>query len=101
MGSITTAKRTSAPPLLFRMPPSFPGWLCTLAGIVMAFLTVWMAARRTSSKLAFGFGLLALLSLTSCSGPIHGGTAAGTYTVTITASSGALQHPTHFVLTVQ
>lgn len=101
MGTITTAKRTSAPPLLFRMPPGFSGWLWTLTGLLMAFLAAWSATRRATRKLAFGFGLLALLFLTSCSGPTHTGTAAGNYTVSITASSGALQHPTNFVLTVQ
>jgi hypothetical protein len=101
MGSITTAKRTSTPPLLFRVPKGFPGGLWTLTGVLMAFLALWTATRQASRKLAFGFGLLALLTLTSCSGPVHSGTLAGNYTVTITASSGALQHPTNFVLTVQ
>jgi hypothetical protein len=71
-----------------------------LAGITMAFLTLWTATRRATRKLAFGFGLLALLSLTSCSGPVHGGTPAGSYTVVVTASSGTLNHPVNFTLTV-
>lgn len=100
-GTITTLARTLAPPPpLFRVPPGFPSWLWSLGGIAMAFLAVWTATRPATRKLAFGFGLLALLTLASCSGPIHTGTPAGPYTVTVTASSGALSHPTNFTLNV-
>jgi hypothetical protein len=101
-GAITTTKFSlmPPPPSFFRVPPGFPGWLWTLAGIAIAFLTVWMASRHATRKLAFGVGLLALLCLTSCSGPVHIGTPAGTYKLIVTATSGALKHPVTFTLTV-
>jgi hypothetical protein len=101
-GTITTTKRTLAPPpLLFRAPPRFPSWLWGFMSLAMAILAAWAATRRATRKLAFGFGVLSLLALTGCSGPIHGGTPANTYTVTVTATSGALKHPKNFSLTVQ
>jgi hypothetical protein len=100
-GNITTLARTVVPPpFLFRIPPGLPGWLWILAGIAMAFLAILMATRPATRKLAFGFGLLAILSLTSCSGPIHTGTPAGSYKIVVTATSGALNHPANFTLIV-
>jgi len=99
-GTITTAVRTLAPPPLFlRTPPRFPVWLWGFMSCVLAILAAWAATRRTR-KLAFGFGVLSLLALTGCSGPPHGGTPVGSYTVTVTATSGSLTHPTNFTLNV-
>ena len=99
-GTIATTVRTLAPPpLFFRAPPHFPVWLWGFMSCVLAILAAWAAARR-ARKLAFGFGVLSLLALTGCSGPLHGGTPAGPYTVTVTATSGSLTHPTNFTLNV-
>src|SRR6266404_4667902 len=73
-GTVSTTARTLAPPpRFFRAPPRFPLWLWGFLSCVLAILAAWAATRRTR-KLAFGFGLLSLLALTGCSGPLHGGT---------------------------
>jgi hypothetical protein len=98
---VTTALTLAPPPLFFRAPPRFPVWLWGFTSMALAILATWAATRRTR-KLAFGFGLLSLLVLTGCSGPLHGGggTPPGSYTVTVTATSGSLTHPTNYTLTV-
>jgi len=99
-GTITTTVRTLAPPPhFFRAPPRFPVWLWGFLSFTLAILAAWAATRRTR-KLAFGFAVLSLLALTGCSGPRHGGTPAGPYTVTVSATSGSLTHPTNFTLNV-
>jgi hypothetical protein len=67
---------------------------------MLALLAAWTASRRTTRKLAFAFGLLAILSLSGCSGLPHAGTQKGTYTVTVKATAGALNHPVTISITV-
>ena len=100
-GSLTTTKRTIAPPLFqFPSSPRFPTWIWGLASLLFALLTAWTATRRAFRKLAFGFGLLVLLSLSGCSGLPHSGTPPGTYSINVNATSGALKHPASISITV-
>jgi Abnormal spindle-like microcephaly-assoc'd, ASPM-SPD-2-Hydin/Beta-propeller repeat len=106
-GTIVTTART-APAMAFRIGsrPTMgtrPGiWNATLAMIGLSFaLFVWMIRRIGAvRKLAWTFAALLMLSLTSCSGLPSTGTPAGTYTITITGTSGTLTHSTTVTLTV-
>jgi NADPH-dependent curcumin reductase CurA len=80
-----------------------PGiWNAALAMMALSLaMFVWFVRRvGTARKLAWTFGVLLMLSLTSCSGLPSTGTPAGTYTITITGTSGTLTHSTTVSLTV-
>lgn len=100
--TIVTTKHTVMPVPFstprFWAPRPFPilGLMCLVAALLMA----WIAAHRGAKRLAFGFALLSLLALTSCSGPPGHGTIPGNYNLTITGKSGTLTHPASFSLTV-
>jgi len=102
-GSLATV--ASMPPQpLFRLPngPRFPVGLWGVLSLMLALLAVWAATRRTTRKLAYVFGMLAVLSLSGCSGlPKPAVTQKGTFTVTVNATAtGNLKHPATVTITV-
>jgi hypothetical protein len=112
--SITTTRRSLAPPMSHRgpLPPATPvwfgnPWLATL--LLTLLLAVVAGTRQRRAGLVLTAGLLVLLTWTACGGggggggtpPPPTGTPAGTYTITVTAKSGSLTHPASVTLVVQ
>jgi len=101
--TITTTARTS-PAMAIRhgARPTTGIWNAALALVALSLVSlVWIARRMgTARKLAWTFGVLLMLSLTSCSGLPSTGTPAGNYTITITGTSGSLTHTATITLTV-
>ena len=104
-GSITT--HAHIPPSLPAFPRLRPLGILGVLALLLALLMARAAARRGARKLAWGFALLGVLALAGCSGVPGGGggggngsTPKGTTTITITGTSGALNHTTTFSFTV-
>jgi hypothetical protein len=112
--TVTTTSRTLAQ--IVRMPlnprqPLRPIWLMIFATILalMAVSTL-IPARRTARRLisisALALLLISVGYLSGCAGgfpgaSVNNGTPAGTYTITVTGTSGSVQHSTTVTLTVQ
>lgn len=104
-GSITT--HAFIPPSLPTFPRLRPLGILGGLALFLALIMARAAARRGARKLAWGFALLGVLALAGCSGVPGGGggggngsTPKGTTTITITGTSGALNHTTTFSFTV-
>ena len=110
--SITTTRRSLAPPMSHRGPlsPVAPEWFGNpwLAALLLTLLLAVMAGtRQRRAGLVLATGLLVLLTWTACGGgggttpPPPSGTPVGTYTITVNAKSGSLTHPASVTLVVQ
>src|SRR5215472_2075813 len=110
--SVAVKVGTTAPSSVAMLPPielpsgTLPwGWtfLCTM--MLVGFSGLALQSRKRAPVLVAPVLMLAVLSWVSCGGSSspHNtqGTPAGTYTATVTATSGSLSHATAFKVTVQ
>ncbi len=110
--STTVTVNTTAPSFLPSLPPEvrYPSAPAVGAAFLLCLALLLMAiARRRRWNAALAFLLLAsVLALASCGGgssspppPSNPGTPAGSYVVTVTATSGAVTHSTNVNVSVQ
>jgi apolipoprotein N-acyltransferase len=107
--TVSTALRTSAPPTIgFKFnPPSFlrPFGGTALLWMLAAVLALIAAGvRRRPLTASFGFAVVLLLASVACGGGAAGvpsGTPAGTYQVTVTATSGSVNQSIPVTLQVK
>jgi hypothetical protein len=90
----TTAPSMVPPPPSFRRIPGYPAALWTWLALAIVLFVFWQTRRRDFKKLAWGFAAAALFFVNSCSHVPSQGTPTGTYSLTITATSGTLTHTT-------
>jgi hypothetical protein len=107
-GSLLTVA-TTAPSIALR-PVNRPRWFMPSAGALLACIMLLLISRKNRRhKLAFGLLVFALLAAafvacgggSSTTGPSSPGTPTGSYTVTVTGTSGQLSHPLNIPVTVQ
>jgi hypothetical protein len=87
-----------------------PGWLAlwipTIGLVCFSLQTARKGKRKATGLITLGILLLGITFQSACGGgtqvkQISGGTPPGNYTITVTGSSGSLQHSTSFSLAVQ
>jgi hypothetical protein len=110
-GNSTTLTVNTAAPSTVLGPFNSPRWLVPIGGAIFAaFFLLLIPTRRRRLKLAFGSLFLVLLTaaLVACGGgsstttvPTNPGTPTGSYTVTVTGTSGSLSHGLNVSVTVQ
>jgi len=109
-GTSLLTVNTTAPSAAFR-PVNPPRWLIPSAGALLASLLLLLfPARKRRAQLAFGLLVFALLAaaFVACGGgssstgpPPNSGTPTGTYSITVTGTSGNLSHSVNVAVTVQ
>jgi hypothetical protein len=90
----TTAPSMVPPPPSFRRIPGYPAALWTWLAMALALFAFWRTRRRDFRRLAWGLAAAALFFVNSCSHAPSPGTPTGSYSLTVTATSGALTHTT-------
>jgi uncharacterized repeat protein (TIGR01451 family) len=103
--AISTTLRGGVPPLNNPKPwtpPQFVLWSFALATILAGLILFGRTGRqrRFAPAMVMGVVLFTVIAITGCSSTPTG-TPAGTSTITVTATSGALVHSTTVTLTVQ
>lgn len=112
--TVTTTSRTLAHTIrtpLNPREPLRPVWLIVFVTILALMAASTLIPARRTARLMIPIGALALLLisvgyLSGCAGgfpgaSVNNGTPAGTYTITVTGTSGSVQHSTTVTLTVQ
>ncbi|MDP9338431.1 MAG: SBBP repeat-containing protein, partial [Acidobacteriota bacterium] len=107
--TINTAVRNLAPPTFRLAPPADRPFLRTTPYMALlaalALIIVMAQMRKRPAFATMGFSLLLLCVAAGCGGGnstgVPAGTQAGTYTITIVATSGSLAHNTTLTLQVE
>jgi hypothetical protein len=107
-GTTVLTVNTTAPSTAVRLFKR-PGWFIPSAGaLFVCILLLLFPGKKRRAQLAFGSLVFALLAaaLVACGGsssppPPVGGTSPGTYTITVTGTSGSLSHSVNVVVNVQ